>query len=142
MFWLILNIGLTIAFLIIFIFFTLSTMIAILISIIIGMICIGAIPLAFNRIQGSVPTVVKVICGICIVGSITVLSIVAFMNNFASNFAIFSFIIIASYIIVFLLASLVFYEKEANRYEQPHVYSAYGLPIYKFHSAKENLKSG
>ena len=63
MFWLILNIGLTIAFLIIFIFFTLSTMIAILISIIIGMICIGAIPLAFNRIQGSVPTVVKVICG-------------------------------------------------------------------------------
>lgn len=85
-------------------------MIAILIVIIIGMIGLAAIPIAYSRIHGNISTLVKALCSLLIVGCITALSVVAYIEKIVDNFTIFSFILLVSYIIIFSLACLLYYQ--------------------------------
>ena len=78
--------------------------------------------------------ILKVICGILLIGGIIALAVLGFAFNLASDFAVFSFVMGSLYIILFVIASAMYYDRETNKYETPLVYSAYGQPIYKFES--------
>lgn len=58
----------------------------------------------------------KVICGVLVIGGIIALSIIGFALGFASNFAVFSFIMTCIYIILMLVGGAIFYQKETDKY--------------------------
>jgi len=59
----------------------------------------------------------------------------------ASNFAVFSFVMGAIYLVLFAIGCILYLNFENDKYEAPLVYSSYGKPIYKFESRTEKLKS-
>jgi hypothetical protein len=110
-YWLILNLGLTICFICIFLGFTVPPIIAIIVSVVLFLACIGAIPVAFVYIEGHLPTYIKIICGVVIGGGVATLSVIGFAYGFASNFAVFTFVILCIYVILMIVASAIFYQK-------------------------------
>jgi hypothetical protein len=111
LYWLILNLGLTICFICIFLGFTAPPLIAAVVSAILLIACVGAVPVAFIYIEGHLPTYVKAICGVIIGGGIIVLSIMGFSLGLASNFAVFSFIMTCTYIVLMVIGGALFYQK-------------------------------
>lgn len=140
-YWLLLNIAMTIVFICVFLGFTAPVLLAVIVSVVLFLLCIAAIPIAYIYIEGHLPTYVKAICGIAIIGGVIILALMGFILQIASNFAIFTFIMISLYVILFIVATVIFYQKQADKYEQPHVYSAFGEPIYRFDSGSEQIKS-
>jgi hypothetical protein len=110
-YWLILNTGLTICFICLFLAFNAPAIIAIIVSVVLFLVCIGAIPAAFLNIEGHLPTYIKAICGSIIVGGVISLSIVGFALGFASNFAVFTFVLISIYLILMIIGGGMFYQK-------------------------------
>jgi hypothetical protein len=110
-YWLIANLGLTILFICIFLGFTVPPLAAIVVSVVLFLACIGAVPVAFVYIKGHLPTPVKALCGIFIIGGIVGLSIAGFVLGFASNFAVFTFIMACIYIILMLIGGVIFLQK-------------------------------
>lgn len=110
-YWLILNTGLTICFICLFLAFNVPAIIAIIVSVVLFLACIGAIPVAFFNIEGHLPTYIKVICGTIIGGGVIALSIIGFVLEFASNFAVFTFVLISIYLILMMIGGGMFYQK-------------------------------
>jgi len=118
------------------IFFTLSLLIAILITILIGMVGFSAFIVIHNIQIGGVTTPTKVIFVILYVACIGGISYGAYDQKIMSDLGIFSFILLASYVIVLAFAFIMTYQVDKQKYQMPHVHSAYGLPIYKFDSSQ------
>lgn len=108
---LIFNVFLTICFICIFLALTNDAIIAIIVSITLFMICVGAVPVAFQHIEGHLPNYIKIICGVVIGGGIIGLSIASIFLNFASNFAVFSFDMSCIYLILLIIGLSIFYQK-------------------------------
>jgi hypothetical protein len=134
------NIALTAVFICILLFATQPPFPAALATLVLCLLAIGAVPVAYNNLEGSVPTSVKATCALLIVSGVVTIAVLGYVLQVASNFAIFSFVMWAGYIVLLLTASAMFYQQEENRFESPHVYSAYGQPVYKFDSHTEKLK--
>jgi hypothetical protein len=110
-YWLIANLGLTICFICVFIGFKAPAIVAIIISAVLFMACVAAVPVAFLYIEGYLPTFIKAICGIIIGGGVIVLSVIGFVLGFASDFAVFTFVMFCIYIILMVIAGGIFYQK-------------------------------
>lgn len=110
-YWLLLNTGLTICFICLFLAFNEPIILAIIVSVVLFLVCVGAIPVAFIYIEGHLPTYIKAICGSIIGGGVIALSIVGFNLGFASNFVVFTFVILSIYIILMIIAGGMFYQK-------------------------------
>lgn len=110
-YWLVLNVGLTICFICIFLGFTVPPIIAIIVSVVLFLACLGAVPVAYIYIEGHLPTYIKVICGVFIGGGVVILSIIGFVFGFASDFAVFTFVMAAIYIILMIIGGAIFYQK-------------------------------
>jgi hypothetical protein len=54
------------------------------------------------------------------------MAILGFLLDIASNFAVFSFICVSVFLILFITATALFYIREANKFVAPHVYSSFG----------------
>lgn len=134
---LIVNVFLVICFICLFLALTNDAIVAVIVSITLFMICVGAIPVAFQHIEGHLPTYIKIICGVVIGGGIAGLSIGSVLLNYASNYAVFSFDMGCLYLILVIIGLSIFYQKESSKYDNPMVYSAYGDPIYRFDSSTE-----
>jgi len=67
-----------------------------------------------------------VICAVIIIGSLIAMAILGFLLDIASNFAVFSFICVSVFLILFITATALFYIREANKFVAPHVYSSFG----------------
>lgn len=130
------SITLTAVYICAMLFATVSSLAATIVTVVIVMLAIGAVPIAYNQLEGSTPKVVKGVCGSIIVVGVVGTAILGKVSGFASNFAIFSFVMGSLYVVMFVVASILFYERESNKYATPHVYSAYGVPVYKFESGE------
>ena len=64
-----------------------------------------------NDNLGRIPTYVKVICGIVIGGGVIILSIIGFTYGFASDFAVFTFVMLCIYLILMIIGGAMFYQK-------------------------------
>lgn len=138
---LIANVAATIVFVCTILFLTIETFMAVLVTAILLMLSLGSVPIAYNNIEGNTPTIIKIICACLIGGGVAAIAIVGWVTDVGSNFAVFSFVMGAIYAVLFVVASAMFLEREANQFDTPHVYSAYGKPVYKFESHTEKLKS-
>jgi len=108
---LILNISLTLCFICIFLGCTVQPIIAIVVSIILAIACVGAIPIAYVYIEGTLPFALKIVCGSVIVGGVILISLLGFLLDVVSDFTVFSFVMGAIYIILMVVASVMFYQK-------------------------------
>ena len=91
--------------------------------------------------NGHIPKLLKIITGFMMIAIVGSLSIIGFVLDIISDFAVFAItsgIIIASLFIVYLIIS---FTKSRKDLIHPHVYSAFGLTIYRFESEIEQLKS-
>ncbi len=102
-------ITLTAIFICIILYATVSALAATIVTVVICLIAIAAVPIAYNKLEGSTPLAVKIICGVIIVGGVIGMSILGKISGFADNFAIFSFVMVSLYIIMFVAASVMFY---------------------------------
>ena len=73
------------------------------------LLAVGAVPVAYNHLEGGTPTHVKVICGILILAAVVGMAVMGYILKVANNFAIFSFVMAAIYIVLFVIASALFY---------------------------------
>ena len=99
----------TIFFICIFLGFKAEPIVAIIVSAILLMACVAAVPVAFLYIEGYLPTYIKAICGSIIGGGTVTLSVVGFSLGFASDFAVFTFIIFSVYIVLMVVGGTIFY---------------------------------
>jgi hypothetical protein len=102
---------LTIFFICIFLGFTVQPIAAIVVGIILAMAIVGAIPIAYVYIKGSLPFELKIVCGGIIVIGVIVISLLGFLLDLISDFAVFSFVMGVIYIILMIVASVIFYQK-------------------------------
>jgi hypothetical protein len=72
--------------------------------------------------------------------SVASVMVVGFLSDIVSDIIGFTVTMLTFSGIGLALSSYQFYSRLANRYEVPVVYSAYGLPAYKFDSTTETLK--
>jgi hypothetical protein len=105
------NITLTAVFVCLLLFFTVEIFIATLVTIVLFLLAVGAVPVAYNHLEGSTPTHVKVICGFLILTAVVGMALMGYILKVANNFAIFSFVMVAIYIVLFVIASALFYER-------------------------------
>ena len=103
------NITLTAVFICLLLFFTVQLFIATLVTIVLFLLVVGAVPVAYNHLEGGTPTHVKVICGILILAAVVGMAVMGYILKVANNFAIFSFVMAAIYIVLFVIASALFY---------------------------------
>lgn len=105
------NLAATIVFICILLYMTVSIIPATLVTLILGMLAIGAIPVAYNTLEGQTPLAVKLICGGVILAGIIGVAVAGWATNYAGNLAVFSFVMGAIYIVLFLTASIMFYSR-------------------------------
>lgn len=111
---LIANVAATIVFVCTILFLTIETFMAVLVTAILLMLSLGSVPIAYNNIEGNTPTIIKIICACLIGGGVAAIAIVGWVTDVASNFAVFSFVMGAIYAVLFVVASAMFLEREAN----------------------------
>jgi len=128
------NIFVTMAFICIILFLTVHFYVATVVTVILVLLSVGAIPIAYSTLENRIPTAVKVVCGLIIGIGVAAIAVVALAFGVASNFVVFSFVMGAIYLVLYTLAAVMYFDRENNKYETPHVYSSYGRPIYKFES--------
>ncbi len=80
------------------------------------------------------PKILKYVSGIIIVAIVVTLAVIGFVKDIISDFSVVT--IIAAIIIIgfFIVYLIIAFNKSSNQYNHPHVYSAYGLTIYRFES--------
>lgn len=94
----------------------------------------------YKRNNDSAPKwLVYTIVGIVFLSIISVM-VVGFVSDTVSDVVGFTVTMLSFSGIGMGLAAYQFYKKLVGRYEVPIVYSAYGLPVYKFDSTTETLK--
>ena len=69
------------------------------------------------------------------------IAVLALVLDLAGQYTVYTFIMGVVWLILMIVACVLFYQKESDKYDTPHVYSAYGVPIYKFDSRAEQLKT-
>lgn len=137
-----LNFLMTLIFISLFLAFTAPSFTAIAVSTALFLICLVFIPQAHAYFHDKQPnTIIKGICWGLLIFGVIGLSLVAFILDFFSSFAVFTCIMLCCYLGLMSVAGALFYQTEMNKYECPHVYSAYGLPIYKFDSRSQKIKA-
>lgn len=105
------NLAATIIFICVLLFITVSVVPATLVTLILGMLAIGAVPVAYNTLEGHVPLAVRLICGGIILAGIIGVAVAGWVTNYASDLAVFSFVMGAIYIVIFIMASIMFYDR-------------------------------
>lgn len=75
------------------------------------LLAVGCIPIAYNNLEGYVPTSVKVICSLIVGGGVLAIAAIGWIFNLASNFAVFSFLMLCIFLVLFAVASAIFYER-------------------------------
>jgi hypothetical protein len=75
-----------------------------------------------------------------VLASTLIFMIAGFITDMISDYVVFSVTILAFVVVGLAYSSYQFYHGYSNRYEIPIVYSAYGLPNYKFDGTTETLK--
>jgi hypothetical protein len=103
------NILLTVLYVCVLLFLTTSVFVAGLVTAILLMLGLGAVPVAYNSLEGRIPTAVKVVCGALIVVGVVAIAVVGFVFQVASNFAVFSFVMAAIYIVLFAVGSILYF---------------------------------
>lgn len=97
-------------------------------------ILFGAINIYHLFTHGHIPKTLKIITGLIVFIIVGSLSIIGFVLDIISDFAVFAIasgIIIAS---LFIVYSIISFTKSRKELIHPHVYSAFGLTIYRFES--------
>lgn len=84
---------------------------AALVTIVLCILAIGAVPIAYNSLEGNTPLAVKLICGGLIVVGVGGIAIVGWVSNYVSDFAVFSFVMGAVYFVLLLMGSAMFYDR-------------------------------
>ena len=105
------NIGLTGVFVCLLLFMTVEVFQAALVTLVLCLLAIGAVPVAYNHLNGSIPTYIKIITGSLIFLGVVGTAITGFFLNVASDFAVFSFVAGSIYLVLFILASALYYER-------------------------------
>ena len=105
------NIFLTIVFLCVILYFTIQVFEATLVTVILLLLAIGSIPIAYSNLEGRIPKAVKIICGSIIVIGVAAIAVVGWNFNVASNFAIFSFVMGSIYVVLFIMASIMYFDR-------------------------------
>ena len=102
------NIILTVIYLCVILFLTISAYVAGLVTAILFMLGVGSVPIAYNYIENRIPKVVKIVCGGIIVAGVVGIAVVGVVFQVASHFAIFSFVMGAVYIVLFSTATIIY----------------------------------
>ena len=110
------NIFLTMVFICVILYLTVQVFTATLVTVILVLLSVGAIPIAYSTLENRIPTVVKVICGLVIGIGVAAIAVLGFVFKVASNFAIFSFVMGALYVVLFLIAAIMYFDRENNKY--------------------------
>lgn len=105
------NIAAAAVFICLLLFFTVDVLPAALVTVILCVIAVGSIPIAYNNLEGHTPLAVKLICGGVIVVGVIGIAIVGWVTNYISDFAVFTFVMGALYVVLFLMASVMFYDR-------------------------------
>ena len=105
------NIALTMVYMCVMLYLTIQVFSATLVTVILLLLAIGSIPIAYSNLEGRIPTAVKVICGSIIILGVAAIAVLGFVFNIASNFAIYSFVVIAIYIVLFIMATIMFLDR-------------------------------
>jgi hypothetical protein len=105
------NIAATIVFICVLLFFTVEVVFAALVTVVLCMLAVGAIPVAYNYIEGNPPLAVKLICGGVIVLGVVGVAVAGWITDYVSDLAVFSFVMGAIYVVFFLMASIMFYNR-------------------------------
>lgn len=103
------NIILTGVFVCLLLFLTVSIFPAALVTMMLFLLAVGAVPVAYNHLEGNTPTSVKIICGLLITVGVVSMAVIGHMLQVADNFAIFSFVMASIYIVLFVIATALFY---------------------------------
>ena len=97
---------------------------------------VGLIGIYFRVAQDVIPKWVSILIFCVFFIGIVALAVLGLVFDVVSSLAVFT--IISGMIEISLLAAsfAIYIQKHNKRYEAPHVYSAYGYPIYCFESSK------
>ena len=102
------NIALTIIFICVLLFFTVGIFVAALVTVILVMLSIGAIPIAYSHLEGNMPGWVKIIVATVIGAGVIGISVAGWATNVVSDFAVFTFLMGALFVVFFLVASAMY----------------------------------
>lgn len=81
---------------------------------------------------GHIPKLLKYVSALTIGGMIVGITVVGLVKDILSDFAVFTVIMAIIILGLFIVYLLIFYTKSSKESLHPHVYSAYGLTIYRF----------
>ena len=105
------NVFLTMAYICVILYMTVQVFTASVVTVILVLLSVGSIPIAYSTLEGRIPTAVKVICGLIIGLGVAAIAVVGWVFNVASNFAIFTFVMVSMYIVLFIIASIMFFDR-------------------------------
>lgn len=105
------NFVLIVVFISVFLAFNVTPFTTVLVSAILLLICIAAVPQLMYSFSKHVVEIVSKICWAFILLSIVALSIIAFSFDFVSNFAVFTFIMAIVYCLLMAAGGIQFYNK-------------------------------
>jgi hypothetical protein len=108
---LVLNILLTMVFVCLLLFLTVSVFPATLVTVILVMLSVGAVPIAYSNLEGHIPTPVKATCGLVIGVGVGSIAGIGLAFDVASNFAVFSFVMACIYLVLFVMAIIMYIER-------------------------------
>jgi hypothetical protein len=127
-----------------FIEITLSINTNVILSVVFGLvffiIVVLQIPVYYQLVHEYIPQYIIGICIFLICGAVIGLSVLGFVKNVLSSFAIFSVVMVLIAISFFLTSVVIYIQRKFQEEENPNIYSAYGSEHYRFDSSKEKIK--
>lgn len=103
------------------------------VSIAVVLCCLmGAINMYYLRKKSHLPKLVKYGTGLVIVCIVVALAVTGFVLDFLSDFSVFTILMAIIVVAILIIYGLIYLDKAFNEWIHPHVYSAYGLTIYRF----------
>lgn len=98
-------------FICLFLGFTASLAVSVVVSIIMLMSFVAAIPITYVYLELALSLALKIVCATIIVGGVLSIAFLGFLLDVVSDFTVFSFVMGAIYIIIMIVSSVIFYQK-------------------------------
>ena len=80
----------------------------------------------------NIPRWVSILIGVLLVAGVVTLATLGFVFDVLSDFAVFTIVFALIFVALLVVSLIIYLQKTANKFDVPHVYSAYGYPIYRF----------